>query len=143
MANVTERASNARTQMCANAGESDASQYLSRASVITETIVKKTRMKQYWNMPVSIVSCHATFSQVHSYQLTNPNHIEPGQPTSRLPQKALILPSSTLLQTKDTPEPILRHNSTKVLFLIMQRRRTIMTQQRKERTDRKCLIAIP
>lgn len=47
MAKVTERASNARTQMWANAGDKDASQYLSKDSVMTETMVKKTRMKQY------------------------------------------------------------------------------------------------
>ena len=48
MAMVTEAASNPTVQMCANAGLSEASQYKPMASVMTETIVKMTRMKQYW-----------------------------------------------------------------------------------------------
>jgi len=51
MAMKTDAHSNAVTQTCANAGLSDSSQYLSVACAATETMVKMTRMKQYWKTP--------------------------------------------------------------------------------------------
>lgn len=70
-------------------------------------------------------------------------HIEPSQPTPRLPKRPLILPAGTLLQPKHPPKPILRHNPSKVILLLMQIRRDIMAQQRKETRNRKRLIAVP
>lgn len=51
MATVTAAPSMTMTQTCANSGFSEDSQYRPKACEMTETMVKSTRMKQYWKTP--------------------------------------------------------------------------------------------
>lgn len=54
MATVTEELSNSMTQMWANCGLRESSQYLPKAWEMTLTMVKKTRTRQYWKTETQI-----------------------------------------------------------------------------------------
>lgn len=105
-------------------------------------------MKQYWKTPIQTTYDHVntTTSSLPS-QIANSmaryTHIKPRQPAPRLPERSLVLPTRTLLQTKHTPEPILRLHRPEEDLLLVQIRRDIVAQQREKARDGERLVAIP
>ena len=145
MAIVTDAPSKHVTQICAKAGLRLCSQYRSPSSATTETIVKRTRMKQYWKTPIQTTYNHVNTTSPSPSQRLRPQytHIEPRQSTPRLPERPLVFPTCTLLQPKHTPKPIHRLHRPEKDLLLMQVRRNIVTHKREETRNRKRLVAIP
>lgn len=107
---------------------------------MTETMVKKTRTKQYWKTPIQ-----TTCSDVSAWS-SHPNHaathIEPSQTTFRPSQYALVLSTGTFLKTKDGPEPVYGYCSPEIVFLLVQIGRNVVAEEGEEGSNGESLIAV-
>lgn len=69
-------------------------------------------------------------------------YIEPGQATSRYAQDALLFSACTFLQTKNAPEPVYRRNLTEIILLLVEVRRDVVAEERKERGNSEGFVAV-
>lgn len=77
-------------------------------------------------------------------QAQRKTYVKPRQRAPRPPKNPLILPTRTLLQPVQRPNPVLRPLPLpEEHLLIMQPRTQIIAHQRKEARNRECFPAVP